>query len=415
MLAPEAAGSNTIGANRGRLHQVSHLVQTFAEVAQKGRPGCHGVMRRHACWVLTLAGLCVAGGLAWAVLGPLTNTLVADMPESSDAGKQAVTITGTRQALLLATSGAVATVTLVFAALTYYLNRRSHHLDRYDKARTQLHDSNKSSDQLDAIYALSRCLREIPTERDRILQLMGNFLRGLLQDVPRERTGGQNVDPPNDVAIATLLAIGAQPRSRNLYALHLKQKQLRGVDLRKARLPRANFRGSWLGEARMDEAKLRRASLEGAWVQSANLYRANLRESNMKDIWLAGAYLMQAKLQNARLIYAHMEEALLIGANLKNARMSGSNLVRANLSSARLQGATLDGVILTDANLRKANLKNTRGLTADSLLVAKIYNSTKLDKPLADNAEVKSRIRECEGGAKRTHGLAEMLKTWRNK
>lgn len=337
--------------------------------------------------------------------------LVAEMPKSRDADKQAATITGTRQSLLLATSGAIATVTLVFAALTYYLNRRSHNLDRYDKARTQLHSSDQSGAQLDAIYALSRCLREIPTERARILQLIGNFLRGILQDVPRGYAGGQNIEPPNDVAIAALLAIGAQPRSRNPYILHLKQKQLRGADLRKARLPRANFRGSWLGDAKMDKAKLRRATFEDAWAQSANLYRTDLRESNMKNIWLAGAYLLQANLGGARLISAHMEEALLTGANLKNARMSGSNLVRANLSSARLQGATLDGATLTDANLRKANLKNTRGLTVERLLNAKIYNSTKLDKALGNDADIKHRIRECEAGAKESKGILGRLRS----
>jgi len=82
-----------------------------------------------------------------------------------------------------------------------------------------------------------------------------------------------------------------------------------------------------------------RADLRGANLRGAKLYRANLR----------GAKLYRANLYEAKLYRANLYEADLRGANLE-----GANLYEANLRGANLEGANLEGAKLYRANLTDA-------------------------------------------------------------
>jgi hypothetical protein len=102
-------------------------------------------------------------------------------------------------------------------------------------------------------------------------------------------------------------------------------------DLRAARLPNIDLRGSQLSSARLDGAVLTGACF---------------RAADMRDISLRGADLRRTGLR----------EATLLNADLRDADLREANLLDANLVGARLAGARIDGAAFNAASLRSANL-----------------------------------------------------------
>jgi uncharacterized protein YjbI with pentapeptide repeats len=186
---------------------------------------------------------------------------------------------------------------------------------------------------------------------------------------------------------------------------------LRGRDLRFARLDRSDLHQVDLTGANLDGASLVGADLRGAWLhcadlnqlllaenraaarctsaQGADLARASLGEAHMAGIDLRGAKLEEARGEAAELAYALLAGANLSGAqldkadltggvqgqganfllaSLRGADATGAQLHGADLSSAALQGtmlahAQLQGAALRDADLEGASLAqaNLRG------------------------------------------------------
>lgn len=152
--------------------------------------------------------------------------------------------------------------------------------------------------------------------------------------------------------------------------------ELRGADLRGAKLSGAllvgaDLTGADLGDAVMTWADLGGADLTGAILRSADLrdasfkgahlVRVDAREANLADANLAGADLTEANLAKCDLSRAFLPEANLLRANLADAMLaastlSGANvrwvdLSRADLADANLMGAHLVGTYLDGANL----------------------------------------------------------------
>jgi len=140
--------------------------------------------------------------------------------------------------------------------------------------------------------------------------------------------------------------------------------QLRGRDLRYARLD-----GSDLHRADLTGADLSHANLARADISKARLHKADMRNSNLNWADIHGANLSEAKLRNATLRAANLEGADLTRSDLSKAMLSWSKMKNANLSRADMRGAIvswadMDGAKLVwtdldDANLFGASLRNS--------------------------------------------------------
>ena len=135
---------------------------------------------------------------------------------------------------------------------------------------------------------------------------------------------------------------------------------LRGADLRGARLTRADLSGLDLLEANLSEASLGDADVRGARLYRADLTRAQLGGAdisiaNLREAVLDGADLSQAYVRGSVLTGAHLCGARLIFANLSDSNLSEANLSRADLTKVKLADSTLD-----EANLSQALLDRTR-------------------------------------------------------
>lgn len=142
--------------------------------------------------------------------------------------------------------------------------------------------------------------------------------------------------------------------------ISLRQADLSGASLRKARLGGVDLCGAVLRAAALGEADLRGALLEEADLGGADLAGADLREAALGNADLQGALLEEANLRGAALRFADFR-----GAALENADLRGADLWGANLEGAVLTGVDLRGAVIKETNLRKADLTgaNLEGLT----------------------------------------------------
>ena len=161
---------------------------------------------------------------------------------------------------------------------------------------------------------------------------------------------------------------------------------LRGRDLRFARLDRADLHQADLTGANLDGASLVGADLRQVVLQcaeadpllvadnreaarcasarGANFTKARLADAKMSGIDVRGALLEEAHLEGAQLRYALMAGAKLSRANLERADLSGGtvlhgvSLVQADLQGADLSGAKLQMADMSSATMRGANLSS---------------------------------------------------------
>jgi uncharacterized protein YjbI with pentapeptide repeats len=134
------------------------------------------------------------------------------------------------------------------------------------------------------------------------------------------------------------------------------------VDLRGARLDRAQLQGAWLPHAQLQGANLANAQLQGTMLESAQLQGAwlpwaQLQGARLMASHLEGATLTVAHLQGAELVNAHLEGALLYNAQLQGAWLDFAQLQGAWLDNAQLQGASLLGAQLQGASLVQTQLQ----------------------------------------------------------
>jgi uncharacterized protein YjbI with pentapeptide repeats len=188
---------------------------------------------------------------------------------------------------------------------------------------------------------------------------------------------------------------------------------LRGRDLRFARLDRTDLHQADMTGANLDGASLIGADLRGIWLQCADLSAmllaqdrraarcasaraADLSKARLGDARMSGLDLTGAKLEDARLEGADLSHSWMPGANFAGARLdradlsggaalqganfllaslqgadlSGAKLQMADFSNAAMQGAnlslaSLDGALLREADLEGASLASARLVGAD--------------------------------------------------
>jgi uncharacterized protein YjbI with pentapeptide repeats len=142
---------------------------------------------------------------------------------------------------------------------------------------------------------------------------------------------------------------GANLRHAKLEGIDLSDAELSGAILVRAMLDGANLNGANLEGAVLNGAKLRNTSLSSSLLRGAELMGASLRSAD----------LSLATLNNANLSGAGLQSAHLDGASLDSAKLYGVNMNRASLVSSSLQSIQVSGTTFDGANLTAAKLSGT--------------------------------------------------------
>ena len=152
----------------------------------------------------------------------------------------------------------------------------------------------------------------------------------------------------------------------------LREADLRGANLRRAKLWQARLR-----EANLRGADLSRANLIGTNLRRVNLRRANLSEANIRRADLRKADLTRANLRDALLGRAHILDVSLTEADLRGASLEAAALVDTDLTGADLTGSYVYGISawrLKLENAKQQNLVITRddepAITVDNIEIA---------------------------------------------
>jgi uncharacterized protein YjbI with pentapeptide repeats len=189
----------------------------------------------------------------------------------------------------------------------------------------------------------------------------GVDLRG--RDLRYARLDGCNL--PNAQLDGVLLGYSSL-RETALNGADLSYAQLDGADLCFAKL-----NGSCLVNAKLNGALLRNAELNGAIVSNAELNGAWLRDAELNGARLGGAQLNGTYLESAELEGAYLESAKLNGAILEGAVLNGAVLWGTELNGAYLESAELNGADLLRAELKGAYLESAQ-LNGAELLNAEL-------------------------------------------
>lgn len=113
-------------------------------------------------------------------------------------------------------------------------------------------------------------------------------------------------------------------------------------------------------------------------VRAARLARANLERADLSYAKADGVDFRLANLRDAKLHFTQLEKANLSGANLANADFSG-----ANLRDAVLKGCDLDGAVLDNADVRGTDFSGSTGLSDEAIRSAKGDSRTVLPVGIA--------------------------------
>ena len=187
-------------------------------------------------------------------------------------------------------------------------------------------------------------------------------------------------------------------RGRDLRFAKLDRSDLRQADMTGANLDGASFAGADLRQValRCDErtdlrrsenretvpcASARAANFSGAKLAGADMAGLDVRGARFEGAGLQGVNLTNAQLTGVDFSRADLQRADLSGgtalqgasfeqANMQGADLSGARLQMADFTSATMQGATLalanlEGAVLRDAALDGANLQATKLFGAD--------------------------------------------------
>jgi len=152
---------------------------------------------------------------------------------------------------------------------------------------------------------------------------------------------------------------GRDLRFARLDRTDLHQADMTGADLEGASLAGADLRGAWMGCVDLDALLLTdsRAAARCASARGANFSRARLGEARMAGVDLAGARLEETQLEGAQLTHAIMHGANFASARLDRADLSSASLQGANFLLASLQGADLSGAKLQMADFASAAMQ----------------------------------------------------------
>ncbi len=156
-----------------------------------------------------------------------------------------------------------------------------------------------------------------------------------------------------DSTLTGSLLHGANLTGAQLSNTNLEWAKLPDAILKSATLTKANLSLADLSSSNLQDANLEHVTAQFTYFGKANLHGANLSFSNLSNAYFCGANLTRAILDNANLSGINFTNANLTGASLKNADMTGANL----------EGAYLDLVDLTSARVDYQQLNNVKSIT----------------------------------------------------
>ena len=237
-------------------------------------------------------------------------------------------------AALVVVAGAVATWQQIRIA------RESQITDRFTRAIDHL-GSGKLDVRLGGIYALERIALNSPADRTSVTSILGAFVRGHAPWLVGSPDGPEHPTPVVDEKLPWLTnrAIDIQT------AMHVLARRPRYADEPRLLLSRADLRGVYLYQPRLN--------------------RAIMRHSNLARSWMPGSRLERSELVDADLRQANLHGANLAHADLRSAHLQGADLRRATLREADLRGANLTSAILDEADLTDAKVDDTTVWPAD--------------------------------------------------
>ena len=163
-------------------------------------------------------------------------------------------------------------------------------------------------------------------------------------------------------SILTLLFVRAYPVFHGL-PIDLQGSWLRGVDLREARLHKADLKGADLSSSNLCDARLERATLTETILKEARLERACLQEADFTLAEMQGCNLSHARLQGATFLGASLAITRFVCAQLQGADLCDAEMCGATLSHAKMQGARLSRTYLQGATLGGADFRGASSTT----------------------------------------------------
>lgn len=119
---------------------------------------------------------------------------------------------------------------------------------------------------------------------------------------------------------------------------------------------RVDLRGLNLSDTDLRGRNLRVAKLTGADLSNSNLHSENLADMDLSDVKLVKADLSNANLANSRFFRADMSDVIL-----RDADLTGANLSHAVLEKADLRRVKIDGSDFRFANLAGIDMSNSQG------------------------------------------------------
>jgi Pentapeptide repeats (8 copies) len=274
-------------------------------------------------WMLAVVAA-VAAGVFVIWIGPnvLTRAGTADI-DPADRLRITNSVRGT---LLASLAGVGALGGLVYTGRSFRLSRDGQITDRYMRAVEQLASENVEM-RAGAVYSLERIMKNSPSDRRVIIELLAAFVRGRAPGYDISVGGamdasGQSeaefnefyrglfrnpylIDREYDIQAAlTVLGRNQQPKGSNPVTLV-------GVNLIRGYFSNASFPYAHFGESHLEIAVFQNSDLRGAIFWDTNL---------------TGAYLTNADLRGADLSRAHLRQADLRGADLRDAVLSEADL-----------------------------------------------------------------------------------------
>jgi uncharacterized protein YjbI with pentapeptide repeats len=158
---------------------------------------------------------------------------------------------------------------------------------------------------------------------------------------------------------------GVDLRGAKLAKAVLMNVDLTGADLRGASLFRTSLVDVTIEDACLRGIKLERVSLakvdKGSSLARSDLRGADLRRLNLRGVNLEGADLREADLSSADLSGANLRGAKLEAARAVEARFQSADLTDADLARADLRSALMGGAVVRGANFEEASLFRADG------------------------------------------------------
>ncbi|MGJ5633003.1 pentapeptide repeat-containing protein [Nostoc sp. CALU 1950] len=279
-------------------------------------------------------------------------------------------------------SGLLFLVTAYTAWLNLVASEKKQITERFAKAVDQL-GSNELGVRVGGIFALEQIARSSPEEHWTVIEVLTSYIRdqslkgksvfkpepevddnqsgeSTYQSILKKIRTEQSISVTTDIQAAlTVICRRNNKQDPRDIVIDLSFCDIRGADLKKAKLSNADLRG---------------AKISGVNLENANLSSANLQGANFTRSVLKGARLNKSKLNNALLNESYLEKTDLQDSDLTSANLKYASLKYAKLNRAKLKLAVLVKAELQGANLSQAELKHT------NLRDAIIDDTTKLDE-----------------------------------